>query len=361
MQKNHLQWLDWMRFLAALLVVIVHVRGASVVAFGALPDQQKTVVAALFFAVTRIGHEAVICFFVLSGFLVGGKVFERMHRGDFRIGDYVVDRVSRLYLPLILTAAVGIATGETMSAGQFVGNLFSLQGIVVSPPALNGPLWSLSYEFWFYALAGAIAVAVTRKSQIAFVLLVLVLTLFAILQPHYLICWMIGAVAYVCRPRQRSPFLIVLGICLTLGGTGLSQLLSASDSLTVPALGFMNAEMATIVLAAGIAIFIQQIILVVPRREGTRRLEAAGTRLAEFSYTLYLTHYPIVMGLSALGFGQAPELGAGTLMTMGAKIMLCLLVAWILYLLFERHTHRVRRWLKGLGNPAPNMPSEAGS
>ena len=71
-------WLDWLRFAAALTVVVVHVRGALLLPFGSLPVEQRSLPVAALYLLTRIGNEAVVVFFVLSGFLVGGKAFERM-------------------------------------------------------------------------------------------------------------------------------------------------------------------------------------------------------------------------------------------------------------------------------------------
>ncbi|HZE20873.1 MAG TPA: hypothetical protein VE082_02380, partial [Desulfobaccales bacterium] len=62
-------WLDSLRFLAALTVLLVHARDSSFVRFGSLAADQKTLLFASAYAVTRLGNEAVITFFVLSGFL----------------------------------------------------------------------------------------------------------------------------------------------------------------------------------------------------------------------------------------------------------------------------------------------------
>jgi len=61
-EKYH--WLDLFRFAAALIVVVVHVRGASFVAYGALPAEQQNLLVAFFYFITRIGNEAVVAFFV---------------------------------------------------------------------------------------------------------------------------------------------------------------------------------------------------------------------------------------------------------------------------------------------------------
>ena len=44
----------------------------------------------------RMGHEAVIVFSVLSGFLVGGRGFERIKDGSMNVGSYAIDRFARI-------------------------------------------------------------------------------------------------------------------------------------------------------------------------------------------------------------------------------------------------------------------------
>jgi len=65
-------WLDLFRFLSALTVVATHLREAVFVELAALPMEQKSAITAALFLLTRLGNEAVIGFFVLIGFLVGG-------------------------------------------------------------------------------------------------------------------------------------------------------------------------------------------------------------------------------------------------------------------------------------------------
>lgn len=66
-QEKHFYWIDWLRFLSAMMVLLVHLRASSFVEYGSLPDNQKNLVFASFYAVTRLGSEAVIVFFVLKG------------------------------------------------------------------------------------------------------------------------------------------------------------------------------------------------------------------------------------------------------------------------------------------------------
>lgn len=191
--SGHLYWLDWLRFAAALMVVAIHARGASWVEWGRLAEASQTRLAAAFFALTRAGTEWVLVFFVLSGFLVGGKVIERVGGGTFSLHDYAVDRISRIWLPLIpallWSAIVAYWVDKPVSWVGFGGNLLGLQLVFFRTFAENIPLWSLAYEIWFYFLAGAAAVWVmsgTRARSLAFLALGLGFTVFTRLKCEFL-------------------------------------------------------------------------------------------------------------------------------------------------------------------------------
>ncbi|MEE9321737.1 MAG: acyltransferase [Granulosicoccus sp.] len=111
----------------------------------------------------RFGQEAVILFFLISGFVINHSF---RTGNDFTFRTYFIKRFTRIYIPLFVVFAVGFLT-ESFNAGQWVVvglkplvlNLLMLQdaggmkpGVIVEPLLNNGPLWSLSYEWWFYML-----------------------------------------------------------------------------------------------------------------------------------------------------------------------------------------------------------------
>ena len=147
---SKLEKLDALRGLAALYVVIHHSVSNSVMLFGLN-------IAFLF----RFGEEAVILFFLLSGFVINYS-FVKGRDKTFR--TYFFKRATRIYIPLLIVMALGYAM-ECYGAGEIVNahprelllNLMMLQDIsdlkpnvVVDPYMHNSPLWSLSYEWWFY-------------------------------------------------------------------------------------------------------------------------------------------------------------------------------------------------------------------
>lgn len=149
-------YLDAVRFLAAALVVVSHLLTIGLIAGSAaafIPD---------------LGREAVIIFFVLSGFVIKFAV-DQKHTS---LQDYVVARCARIYsvaLPVLLASFlvaalvlqfsdVTVSTGYQVAKAyiyipfhlMFAGEFWNLSE---TPPWLI-PYWSLSYEVWYYVLFG---------------------------------------------------------------------------------------------------------------------------------------------------------------------------------------------------------------
>ena len=109
----------------------------------------------------RFGQEAVIIFFLLSGFVI-----HRSYRtgADKSFSRYFRSRFLRIYIPLFivylisyLVVSFDASQWVSIDAGTLLGNIFMLQDWAFAKPNVivdsymdNGPLWSLSYEWWFY-------------------------------------------------------------------------------------------------------------------------------------------------------------------------------------------------------------------
>lgn len=149
LNKQLIAGLDAARACAACYVVLHHVANARGFSHG----------AGLFL---RFGQEAVILFFLLSGFVI----FANENVRALHPRGYFLRRVRRIY-PVLLAAMlvstiVFVADGEfgmRFSWLEFFGSLLALQdisalkpGVMVDPYLGNSPLWSLSYEVVFYAV-----------------------------------------------------------------------------------------------------------------------------------------------------------------------------------------------------------------
>ena len=94
-----LEHLDMLRGLAAGLVLCGHLRAFTFANFGSLAD--PGLVTTAFYAVTSLGHQAVIVFFAMSGFLVGGKALVDMVEGRWSWPPYILRRMTRLLIVVV--------------------------------------------------------------------------------------------------------------------------------------------------------------------------------------------------------------------------------------------------------------------
>lgn len=333
--------LNLCRWMAAFLVVISHVRGMVFPAAGGfdLHDPLST----LFYFVTGFGHSAVILFFVLSGYLVGGNALAGLRAGSFSPTDYFIARFSRIYtvfLPALalvllldltgsrLFAASGFYTHppalnllyfsilDRLDAVTFLGNVAMLQTILVDPLGSDAPLWSLANEWWYYVVFG-LFLTVVKGRPLMYRLLALagtagaVLALFPREISLWFLIWLAGAGLAVYEPRRKLPLAVGLPVFLLLFSvTRLPQIAQKlpSDFLkdAIVAVGFLSCLLSA---------------------RQARRLPSIGSainaRLADFSYSVYLFHFPLMIFLSGLAARFLPI--PGLTGTRGAACFLVLL------------------------------------
>jgi len=130
------------------------------------------------------GDLAVDAFFVLSGYLITQSW---MHsRG---LSDFLVKRLLRVYPAFSVAVALGVLVVAPLSseralsvdAWDWLQGTLNLRGYATPrafpdnplPNAVNGSLWSISYEFWCYlgiALLGTCALLRYRRLILAFLL-----------------------------------------------------------------------------------------------------------------------------------------------------------------------------------------------
>ncbi|MGZ8336271.1 MAG: acyltransferase family protein [Allosphingosinicella sp.] len=354
--KSHpLVALDVMRSVAAFMVVLAHARGTAFPTYGTLPADQQGLPLQLFYAISRLGMEAVLVFFVLSGYLVGGQIVRRLRDGRFDLGSYAIDRVTRIMLPLlpavVFTAAAGMLfAGYQLDPVQVLGHFVGLNEVVVPTLSYNGPLWTLAYEIWFYIIAGALGACLAYRRVSALFVLIAGLAIFFVLDARLLLIWMLGAVLVLFREPSRPALLAALGAVLTVTGVALYQLEQASVS--VQAVTMLPPGMSRLVLATGIAFTLPYLTL--PRVNAfLAPIHRPFLFLSAMSYSLYLFHRPLMLVFTSLfapGYSfEQMQSGAitGTHVAVFAGLLATSLIgAFGFWLLFERHTDRARRALR---------------
>ena len=346
--------LDLLRFTAAALVMLNHLRVNQFDSFSKVTCESG-VLKTIFFSFTRVGLEAVVVFFVLSGFLVGGVSLARSRQGKFQIGRYALDRFTRIYVPfvpaLVATIAIYLWFGLAVDWGEVLINLLSLQGVLGPPFSANTSLWSLSYEVWFYVAGGAILVLLYPASGRRFVAAILVLAsvyVFANLSAAYLFVWLLGAAAYFARYSSKV-ILCAAGAPAAVAGVVLMQLTSASGEVDLASFKWMGRAAPLLLFGVGLGLLVAAACQVRADSPAKRKVFRLGTWLAGFSYTLYLMHIPLIVIMEQSGWLQRLSvLNSKTLAVFVTNALLILFFSWVFYLPFERNTDRIRKWLRGL-------------
>ena len=146
-------YLELLRLLAATEVVLFHVNG-----FPLLGGHRA--------AWNAFGHEAVVVFFVLSGFVIAFAAETREKTPK----SYLTSRLTRIYsvaVPCLLATLLfdrigqalvpqlyeGLITDGSALVRLVLASLFLNESWTVSAQMFsNTPYWSIAYEFWYYMI-----------------------------------------------------------------------------------------------------------------------------------------------------------------------------------------------------------------
>ena len=357
--------LDLIRAVAALLVCIGHWRYLFFVDYPQLPTHHRSLWA-IPYAFCTLGHQAVILFFVMSGYLVGGHVLRAVRLGTWSWSRYALQRLTRLWivlLPALLLGglldfaalhfhvAPGLYTGrvpnhitydihQTLTATAFFGNALFLQSIRVPVFGSNSPLWSLANEFWYYVLfpLGLFAFLPRYRPLIRILLgLATVLLLLALGSPIRgpFPIWLFGLVlALLPTPRISAT------------ARWIATLLYWPFFILVNRGGILGPLSPDLVLGLITALYLY-VLLGASSPAGTRRFTRPARTGAAFSYTLYLVHIPLLMLLTGLLAGETRWLPTPAHLAVAfACLFAAILYAYAVASLTEFRTGPVRQWLE---------------
>lgn len=378
MNERLSSFLNASRWMAAAIVMIAHVRHLILVDYREVVDRNPLVKA--FYFLTGMGHEAVMIFFVVSGYLVGGLAIIRYQKRGFDVVDYAVNRTSRIYTVLIpalllgglldligfeffnrsglytgsaphAAASIDFAIANNLNLPTLLANLVMLEGITSERLGSNGPLWSLVYEWWYYVIFAAAMTLVVRKQLLARILSGSILIVLALLLPRALLFWGVmwlvgvGAALYGETRLWKAPGwlgLLVFGLALT------ASRLSHSSEASGGADDW-------VAWARDFGLAVSFAFLVIAFRKDGKPVPFAPSHeaLANFSYTLYLVHFPMLLfgvallhDLIGVPFIQQPG-WSGYIYFTGLSVM-AFAAAWLLSLIAEANTGRVRQGLSTL-------------
>lgn len=350
-------YLDLLRVLAAFAVLIGHMEQDGF-RIGWIP-------------LAGYSHEAVVAFFVLSGFIIYATTAYRRSSAT----HYAVTRMSRVYsvaLPAIafsvlLSVVVAMAAPELVPSlihyydfeiNDLLGSALFLNqswdAWVKDGPALtlNGPYWSLCYEVWYYIVFGVFFF--TRHPLWRWVVaggaLIVAGPAIAFMFP----IWCMGAWLAANWHRLRRPslisawaiFLSSIALIAAISVTGFDVQLRGMLHNNIPGFWRLTTSQRLITdHVIGVAVVAQ--IYSVPSLGSyvcglLVRYRTAFARTAGFSFTLYLFHRPITNVSGAL----LSERQAHSIPIAVVSVMAVTGLCWLLSFATER---RLPQWRQAIG------------
>ncbi|MBW4890088.1 acyltransferase [Mucilaginibacter sp. HMF5004] len=314
MKLSRSNFLHLLRWVAASLVAFSHIRSVIFKNFDAVTGSGLFTKG--FYFITNLGHQSVIIFFVLSGYLVAGSVIKQVKAKTFNLTTYSINRFSRLYAVLLVAllmtlafdhlgiyfdhiglythkvsfATIDYSIADRLSAGHFFASLFMLQNILLPTLGSNSPLWSLSYEFWYYLLFPCILLAITylksniKKALIPVILLISMSTLLPLGILQYFLIWLFGLIPFYLTLNKAFYKYILLAVLVIW--------------LILKKSGGIDSFLYDIVLGVIVA------FLVAAFKNDDQPLSNSFLRfnekLSSFSYSIYLIHFPTFLLLITL-------------------------------------------------------------
>jgi peptidoglycan/LPS O-acetylase OafA/YrhL len=365
--------LDALRGVAALLVCVGHWRYFLFVDYPQIVEHRGWFY--LPYLMCTMGHQAVIVFFVLSGYLVGGHVLRALDTSRWSWRSYLVHRGTRLWIVLLpalvlgglldfaairLNLAPALYEGlvrnhitfdvhATLTWKALLGNCLFLQTITTPAFGSNGALWSLANEFWYYLMfpLGLLAVrghgSVLKRVVMGLVCMGMLYGVgrgIALLFP----VWLLGALLAILPSWRTAAWMRWLALAVycpffaAVSRGGITGRFPPDYALGLATLGLLYVLLGAHEPATG------------------RWYERPSRTMAGFSYTLYLVHTPMLMLLTALLVGDSRWWPNVRHTTIGLGVLAFVVgYAYLVARMTEFRTDEVRNWL------LRRLPERAGS
>lgn len=341
-----------------------HLASRMFVGYGDLESPNLPV--KLLYLFNLLGSPAVVAFFVLSGLFIAKTIYQAWYDGRWSWRRYLEARMSRLFVVLIpallvtyVADTVSSAYGYIDDSGDFatlLGNLIFLQTIFFKQFGSNGPLWSLSNEFWYY-MAYPLVVAFVLSSRLitkvaCLVGFVFIIVLIGINKSLYFVLWIAGALAifFVGGRAVRSKLAFFAALMFLIFAFAMRPLVDRgrliSGSIDIPVFfpDILVALAMVFLIRAAWGFFSGR------RYMHNLRIDRWVRRGAGFSFSLYVIHYPIInmFYYVATHYGFSGLRPNALTVSLEIFAVFCLgVIALLFAMCTEDRTSRVRKWLRG--------------
>lgn len=319
-----------------------------------------------------LGREAVILFFVLSGYVLSLPIWSGR---QLPYPEYLIRRVFRIYIPFVFALALS-ALGcnifygthlpltsfyETTWQTPLTASLFARELLMPPNSVLNGAIWSLRYEMEVSIIFPFLCALLLRTGRYGWLILCILLRIADWSLVHGYLGGPNLAAINLARFFYFSIFFII-GATLARERTALSRLVSrilkpALWALFLVALALYcntvfaytsvpTSDFFTMLGSAAVIILVQD-----PRL--TLGLNSAIPQyLGRISYSMYLVHYTVLFALFDLAYPKISILGLAILSAIAT-----LIVSHLFCIFLEEPAHTAGKRLSNqLRRTAPISP-----
>jgi len=317
--------LNYFRGLFASIIVFLHMYQ---ILFMPLYYEKDSVLLKVF---QSLGLDIVGFFVLISGYSIAFNLHSNYLKNDnnLNIWIFVKSRFKRVFPPLlysflIIIFVVFIVKYFGLNGSEFyklteskyvprekvlydldliMYNLFFLPSVIfdISTPTMNGPLWSINFEVFFYLLSLCMFVFFTVKTDyIKIFLSIIILSLIIIFQfiykdyvnisfLYFFFFFCLGMISYFVKYNKLidKHYLIKILLILTII---LVSIIFYDIELFIPYKGTSSYNIMTIIMIYAILIY-----TVFFSNNKKLYFDTLFTSISKYAYTLYILHFPLLL------------------------------------------------------------------
>ena len=300
----------------------------------------------------------MLLFFALSGLLISYSLLHKLDNPEYRFRNFFVDRFSRIYSGLLPAMLLGTiiavtiyvtnysyfmqlctmqSTPSLLNLGMTVGmleqrfpvgffnsllSIFGLSNLIpeVTPYGFNGILWALVLEWWMYMIFGWIvigSIGFVRKEKISksykaiFLVVAAFLSLLIIgmfqQSSSFIIVWFVGVLIMLTISNRTLTLRLqsdyakkIIGILFVLSLASTVYAIYAIFAWTNQYYDVSLGILLSACILLGILVLNGSSLNRVTKLISNKTAVSSITIGASYSFTLFLTHYPIIIFLNGL-------------------------------------------------------------